>query len=33
MKIGKLLAIGFGEAGSSIIRANIKQVGDLNLKL
>jgi hypothetical protein len=30
MKIGHLLAIGFGEAGAKIIGENVKQGGDIN---
>lgn len=30
MKIGHLLAVGFGEAGSKIIADNIKLIGDVN---
>jgi hypothetical protein len=30
VKIGHLLALGFGEAGSGIIAQNISQGGDLN---
>lgn len=30
MKIGHLLALGFGEAGSKIIASNISQGGDIN---
>ena len=30
MKIGHLLALGFGEAGSKIIGDNVKQGGDIN---
>ena len=32
-KIGQLLAVGFGEAGSQIITSNMGEEGDLNLKL
>lgn len=30
LKIGKLLALGFGEAGSKIIADNIQDIGDFN---
>jgi len=30
IKIGSLLALGFGEAGSNIIKGNIKSGGDIN---
>lgn len=30
MKIGHLLALGFGEAGSKIIGENVKKGGDMN---
>ncbi len=30
MKIGHLLALGFGEAGSKIVGENMKKGGDLN---
>ena len=31
LKIGKLLALGFGEAGAKILADNIQELGDLNL--